>query len=144
MPNRVYVRPINPEEADIFLSWSIENADKSQFDPAVPFFKSSTTWCAYDSDGPLAYQTLQQPIMLESLAPRPGASKLQIAAALKELTQNAVTQASCRGSGEIYFLGTEADTDAFAASHIFEELPYRIFRCKIAELEGKNANYSEG
>jgi len=118
----------------------VENSDKSKFDPAVPLFPSSTTWCAYDKDGPLAYQTLQNPIMLESLAPRPGATPQQIALALKELTQNAITFAHLRGAGEVYFLGTDENTDIFASNKIFEELPYKIFRVKLANLEGKNAD----
>ena len=140
MSNRVYVRPIEPGEADLFYGWSKENADKSGFDPAVPLFRSSTTWCAYDSTGPLVYQTLQQPVMLESVAPRPGLSPVQIASCLKELTQNAITQAHSRGAGEIYYLGTDADTDTFASNKIFEPLPYRVFRVKLADLEGKNAD----
>ena len=142
--NRVYVRQISPEELDIFLAWSVENVDKSEFDPAVPLFPSSTTWCAYDKDGPLAYQTLQQPIMLESLAPRPGATRQQVSSALKELTQNAITQAHCRGSGEVYFLSTDEETSGFAAHHIFEELPFKIYRVKLKDLEGKNENNPTG
>jgi hypothetical protein len=72
--------------------------------------------------------------MLESLAPRPGATKEQIALAMKELTQNAVTQAHLGGSGEIYYLGSDKNTDEFAVHHLFEELPYRVFRVKLADL----------
>ena len=138
--NRVYVRPIRPDEAQIFFDWSVENADKSQFDPVVALFPSSSTWCAYDSTGPLAYQTLQQPIMLESVAPRPGLTPVQMASCLKELTQNAVTQASVRGVGEILFLGSDEDTNLFASSHIFEEVNMKVYRVKIADLEGENAD----
>lgn len=138
--NRVYVRPIEPGEADIFYSWAVENEDKSKFDPATPLYKSSTTWCAYDSTGPLAYQTIQRPIMLESLAPRPGLSPIQISSLLKELTKNAITFAHTTGAGEVYFLGTDDDTDQFASNKIFEQLPYKIYRVKLANLEGKNAD----
>ncbi len=139
---RVYVRPIRPEESKTFLAWAIENQDKSEFDPAVPLYPSSTTWCAYDEDGPLVYQTLQKPVMLESVAPRPGADPKQIAEALKELAQNCITQAHASGAGEIFFLGTDAETDDFAAKHLFEPLPYRVFRVKLRHLEGTNENNS--
>jgi hypothetical protein len=72
--------------------------------------------------------------MLESLAPRPGATKQQIASAMKELTQNAITQASILDAGEVYYLGSDADTDEFSTSHIFQELPYKVFRVKLADL----------
>jgi hypothetical protein len=141
MPNRVYVRPALPEEVQTYFGWAIENEDKNEFDPAVALFSSSTTWCAYDKDGPLAYQTLQQPIMLESLALRPGLSSAQTACCLRELTQNAITLAHVRGSGEIYFLASDTDTAEFASNHIFEEVPMKIYRTKLADLEGKNVDH---
>lgn len=144
MPKRVYVRGARPDETQMYFSWAIENADKSEFDAAVALYPSSTTWCAYDSDGPLVFQTLQNPIMLESIAPRPGADPRQIASALKELTQNAITHASNRGAGEVYYLGTNADTDAFATNHIFEELPFKVFRVRLSDLEGTHANNPTG
>jgi len=140
--HRVYVRPIRPDEADQYFSWGIENADKNEFDPAVALFPSSTTWCAYDGTGPIAYQTLQQPIMLESLAPRPGLSPVQVASSLKELTKNAITFASTKGAGEVYFLGSDEDTETFATNKIFEQLPFKIFRVKLADLEGKDADHN--
>jgi hypothetical protein len=124
----------------MFLSWAIENEDKSKFDPATPLYKSSTTWCAYDNTGPLAYQTIQRPIMLESLAPRPGLSPIQISSLLKELTQNAVTFAHTTGAGEIYFLGSDSDTDTFASNKIFEKVDMPVYRVKLSDLEGKNAD----
>ena len=118
----------------MYFLWAEENADKNEFDPAVALFPSSTTWCAYDKDGPLAYQTLQQPIMLESLAPRPGLTPVQVASCLKELTQNAVTFAHSRGSGEIYFLASDDSTAEFAANHIFEKVDMSVYRVKLADL----------
>lgn len=136
MSNRktVFVRPAKQTEGQLYFDWANENI-VNEFDPEVAKFPSSFTWCAYDKNGPLAYQTVQQPFMLESLAPRPGSTKQQIAIALKELTQNVITQASLKGIGEIYYLGTDADTDAMASNQIFTELPYKIFRIKIKDLE---------
>lgn len=133
MPNRVYVRPAQSHEGQLVFDWGTENA-KGNFDPEVARFKSSITWCAYDKDGPLVFQTIQRPLMLESLAPRPGATKQQVASAMKELTQNAISQAHVMDAGEIYFLGSDEDTDEFATNHIFEALPYKVFRCKLKDL----------
>jgi hypothetical protein len=133
MATRVYVRPVRQEEAQLYFDWASENPVNG-FDPQVALYPSSTTWCAYDKSGPLAYQTLQTPIVLESLAPRPGASKSEIALALKELTQNAITQAHIKGVGEIYFLGTDEGTNEMATNKIFEELPYKVFRLRISDL----------
>lgn len=133
MSNRIYVRPAQSHEGQLVFDWGMENA-KGNFDPEVARFGSSITWCAYDADGPLCFQTIQRPLMLESLAPRPGATKQQIASAMKELTQNAVTQAHVMEAGEVYFLSSDEDTDEFAANHIFEKLPYSVFRVKLRNL----------
>lgn len=129
----VYVRPIRADETQMFFDWGKENP-VNEFDPEVPYYSSSSTWCAYDSEGPIAYQTLQQPLMLESLAPRPGADKFKVASALKELTQNAISQAHLKGVGEIYYLSSDPATDAFAAHQIFEELPFKVFRLRLSDL----------
>ncbi len=72
--------------------------------------------------------------MLESLAPRPGATKEQLALAMKELTQNAVTQAYIMDAGEIYFLSSDPETDKFASDKIFQEVPCKVFRVKLKDL----------
>jgi hypothetical protein len=130
---RIYVRPAQSHEGQLVFDWGMENA-KGNFDPEVARFKSSITWCAYDKSGPVCFQTIQRPLMLESLAPRPGATKEQLALAMKELTQNAITQSWVCDAGEIYFLSSDSETDKFASNHIFEELPYKVFRCKLKDL----------
>lgn len=78
---------------------------------------------------------MQCPLVMDSLASRPGASKSEIASALKELTQEFVTQAHIRGSGEILFLGSEEGTDRLATNQLFEELPYKVYRLRVKDLE---------
>jgi hypothetical protein len=132
--NPIFVRPIQPNEGQLFLDWSLENKDKNEFDPQVPLYPASVTWCAYDKTGPVAFQTIQRPAMLESLAPRPGLDSIRISSALRELTQNAITQAHLSGAGEIYFLGSDEKTNEFATNHIFEEVPLKVYRVKLADL----------
>ena len=139
MRNWVLVRPLDnskhPKDGEMFLGWAKEN-EHGEFDPAVALFPSSFTWCAYDKDGPLAFQTIQQPFMLETLAFRPGATHRQKTVAIRELTHNAIAQASLKGAGEVYFVATEEGTNDLADSQMFEELPWRVFRAKIRDLEG--------
>ena len=131
----IFVRAARPEDAQKFTDWSLETPG-NEFDPAVPKYPSTFVLCAYDKDGPLAYMPVQQPFMMDSVATRPGASKMQTALALKEFTQALVTQAHIKGVGELYFLATEAGTNKMAENQLFEELPYKVFRCKVAGLEG--------
>lgn len=136
----IFIRPAKPEDAEQFLEWSLATKG-NEFDPAAAKHASTITLCAYDQTGPLAYLPLQQPIMqpffLESLAARPGLTKAETAAVLKEFMQAAVTLAEIKGVGEIYFLGTEEGTDAMAANQMFEKLPYTVYRVRVKDLEGK-------
>lgn len=133
MRNHLFVRPAKPEDSEQFTEWS-RNTAKNEFDPHVAAYPSTITWCVYDRHGPLAFMPMQVPLMMESIATRPGASKLEIAAAMKELTQEFVTQAHIRGSGEIYFLGSEEGTDNMASNQIFEKLPFTVYRLRIKDL----------
>lgn len=131
----IFVRPAKAEDTQKFIDWSLENPNNG-FDPEVAKFPTTITFAAYDKTGVLAYQPVQQVFMLEALATRPGEDKRKIAACMKEFTQAIVTQAHLKGMGEVYFLGTDAGTDAMAANHTFEELPYKIYRMKLKDLEG--------
>ena len=133
--NTIFVRGVRQSEEQMLVDWATENAEKNGFDPAVLYFPTTYTLCAYDKEGPVAFLPVQTPFMMESFAPRPGIGKLQSAAAFKELTQYLVSQAHLRGVGEIYFLGSDKDTNDFATGQIFEELPYRVYRAKLKDLE---------
>lgn len=134
MRHHLFVRPARPEDSEQFLEWS-RNTSNNGFDPEVARYPSTITWCVYDKSGPLAYMPMQCPLVMDSLASRPGASKSEIASALKELTQEFVTQAHIRGSGEILFLGSEEGTDRLATNQLFEELPYKVYRLRVKDLE---------
>jgi len=134
MRKHLYCRPARPTEHQLFLDWSINTPD-NEFDPEVARYPSTITWCVYDRFGPLAFMPVQAPLMMESIASRPGASKAEIASALKEFTQECVTQAHIRGAGEIYFLGSEEGTDHMASNQIFEKVPFTVYRVKLKDLE---------
>ncbi len=135
MRRHIFCRPVRSADSEQFKQWSIANASKNNFDPDVPNFPSTFVLCAYDKTGPLCYMPIQSPFFMEGIAPRPGLSKEDTAICLKEFTQAAVTQAHIKGVGEIYFLGSEDGTDAMATNHVFEELPYRVFRLKLKDTE---------
>lgn len=131
----IFIRPVKPEDTKKFIDWSLETPNNG-FDPEVVKHPSTFVLCAYDKDGPLSYMPVQQVFMMDAVATRPGASKLRVAASLKEFTQALVLQAHIKGVGEIYFLATEDGTNTMAENQLFEKLPYTVYRCKVKELEG--------
>lgn len=134
MRNHVYVRSWRKTDVPLFLTWS-QNTEDNLFDPDVATYNTTVVRCAYDQDGPMVFMPVQQPLFMEHLAIRPGLSDTNTAVALKELTQDTVSQAHIKGSGEIYFLCKEPSTIAFAKHQLFEEVPWRLFRIKLKELE---------
>lgn len=132
----VFVRPATGVDSQPFEDWS-KATQGNLFDPYVPLYGSTFTLCAFNEDGPLVYMPVQQPFFLESLGVRPDADNVDIAAALKAMVQSTVTQAFLKGVGEIYFLGSNPLTDAFAERHGFEKLDFPIYRMKISELVKK-------
>lgn len=134
----VFIRAMRPAEVDKFAEWSQANQEKNAFDPGIMATRSTMFTAAFDKGGPVAFMPIQQVYVLDSFAPKPGASVGQNAAALKALVQFAVTKAHENGVGEILFFATDKETVAAALNHFeFEEIPYPVYRLKIAGLEPK-------
>ena len=97
-------------------------------------------YIVFDAEGPVAYMPVQRPLVLDSLAPRPGLTRGQTAGALKEIFQFAVTKAHENGVGEILFFATDEATAEFAErQQVFHRVPYAVYRVKVAELEKQGA-----
>ena len=139
MRDLIFVRPVRPSDAPTFTRWSLET-NGNLFDPDVAKYPSTTVWAAFNKKGTVAFLPVQRPLMLDSLAINPEADKGDVGMALKELTQNAVTQAHAQGAGEIYFLCKDESTMEIAKRHAYEEMPWRLFRIKLKNLEAGNEN----
>lgn len=139
----IFVRPARPADAPAFTKWSLNTKD-NLFDPDVAMYPTTVVWTAFNKKGPVAFMPVQRPLMLESLAINPQAGRLDVATALKELAQNAVTQAHAQGAGEIYFVCKDESTIEFAKRLAYKEMPYRIFRIKLKDLEAGNLEPEAG
>jgi hypothetical protein len=134
----VFIRPATKEDAPTFIQWAVATKG-NEFDPEAPQYPDSFTLCAYDLNGPVAYMPVQQPmytepLFLDSMAIRPGADNRLVATALKELIQACVTIGHMKQTGEIYFLGTNEETNKFAENTIFEKLPWPVYRLRLSDL----------
>lgn len=134
MAKHVFVRPARPADKDKFVEWTL-GTKNNLFDAGVLTYPNSYTRCAFNQNGPIAFIPVQRPLMLEWLAINPEADKLEVAIALRELVQDAVSQAYQQGSGEIYFLCNEPTTEKLAAANGFEKIPVSVYRMKLSDLE---------
>jgi len=126
----VFIRPANQSDEHQFVDWSLKTANNLLDPKAVLSF----TVCAFNEDGPILYAPVQTPMFMEALAINPQATELEVAAALRAVTQFLVSQCYIRGVGEIYFFCADDRTAAYA-KRTFEEVPYRLFRLKISDLD---------
>ena len=130
----IFVRQTRPEDAEAFVQYET-GTPNNLFDSDAASYRTSFSLCAYDKRGPLVFVPVQQPFFMESLGIRPGLGEIDTAVALKELTQALVTQAHFSGVGEIYFLCKDESTIDYAKRQGFEELPWRMCRVKLKDLE---------
>lgn len=135
MRKHIYVRPARPEDRELFVKWSFDNLHRNGADPAVVGYPTTFLLCAYDSEGPLVFMPVQQPLFLEGIAIRPEADALKVASALRDLLKACVMQAHLKGSGEIYFISDEETIQPFASHHAFQKLPVNVYRLKLSDLE---------
>jgi hypothetical protein len=129
------VRPVRPEDRELFIKWTTDNIEKNSADPKVITYPTTFVLCAYDDKGPLVFLPVQQPLFLESLAIRPGATPTEVAGALRDLIKACVMQAYLKGSGEIYFISDEESIQRMAKNQIFEQMPFNLYRVKLSDLE---------
>jgi len=139
-----FVRPARPTDADKFLKYSLETPG-NLFDPGVPQYQNTFIRCVFDSAGPVLFAPIQRPLVIDALAFRsesepglPALSDIDRAVAMKELVQDVISQAYIQGSGEVMFVCKDKDTAEFAKRQLFEELPYRLFRIRLKDLESKH------
>jgi hypothetical protein len=132
---QIFVRTAGPDDADKFANWAAQNP---AMDARSLVYPSSFTLVAYDDSGPLSFLPVQQPFYMEAMSFRPDATESEKALAMKELTHALITFCHQKGAGEIYFMGSNEHTNAFAERQGFSELPWRTFRVRLHELEGLN------
>lgn len=130
----VFVRPVRKTDVSQFVEWS-RDTKNNLFDPEVVNYPSTLVRVAYNCLHSIVFVPVQRPMMLEALAINPEATEMEVAAGLKELTQDAVSKAHDLGAGEIYFLCRDEVTSAFAEKHGYEKINVPVYRIKLSDLE---------
>lgn len=130
--NQIYVRPAEQRDAASYAEWCKSNP---HFDSSVLTYPATQTLAAYNQSGAIAFMPLAHPVCMDAIAFRPGLLDAEKALAMKELTKTAVFLAHSSGAGEVMFLGSNEGTNQFARNHIFEELPWKVYRVRVRTLE---------
>lgn len=133
MRKHILVRPFNKfSDSEVKKAEESFNSVKaiSALDPSV-FSYPATQILVAESDKPILFMPVQTTYMLESLGPTVEASDLEIAAALKQMTQVIHWEACKAGIGEYYMLCSHQRTQDFAQMHGYEEVLMKIYRRKV-------------
>ena len=128
----IFVRPARKGEGGTFLEWS---KDIPGFDPEMAYHPGVPTVAAYNKQRVVAYMPVNTPYFMETIAFNPESTNLEKALAMAEFVKFLVAQCYIKGVPEVYFLGTDDMTDKFALDHVFEQLPYKLYRVKVSDLE---------
>jgi hypothetical protein len=125
------VRWAQPEDSAQILEWVHANEKVNLFNADILKYPTLRVFCSYDENGPINYLPFQRVFMLESAAPRPGATAAELAQSFRDLTKAAELTASGEGIREIYFLDGGGGLGEMATHHDYELLPYKVYRMRL-------------
>ncbi len=117
--------------------WFRESLGNQMFDPDVLEHGSTFVLAAEHRGDVLAFLPISQPLMMESLAFRPGhefgLSDTDQALVMTRLAEHAIEQCFPRGAGEVYFLCQKPETARFAERHHFKLVDIPLYRFNLRE-----------
>ena len=117
--------------AQKFKEWAF-NTEGNLFDPDVMFYPTTNTLVVKDEAGePELFGPFQATITLESLAPRPGISPLEMARALKKYMEGIIAIARHTGVREVNFICKDEGLVEFLEGRDFELIKHPVLRVKV-------------
>jgi len=127
---QVFVRFAEERDNPQFTAWMNAAQDINLFDPAVMSYPTTRTLLAHNGEA-LVYMPIQNALMMESLAPKPGITPIEEAIALREITKAVALLASQQQIRETYFLCKDERVVKFASAHGYEVLPWTTMRMRL-------------
>ncbi len=118
-----------PDDRELFTQWAF-NTPTNLFDPKVMFYPTTNTVAVEREGSCIFFGPFQAVVMLESLAPKPGLSPREMAAALSKFHEGIVNICRAQNIREIYFICADERVAEFTLHH-----PILV--------EGKKTQYTE-
>ena len=136
-------------DRDLFTKWT-HSTENNLFDPKVVFYPTTNVVVVeketQDSDGgnheiaPILFTPFQAVVMLESLAPRPGLSPREMAAALSKFHEGIVNVCRVLKIREIYFICADDRIAEFVLNHPIEVAGETI---RYKEINGEMVRWAK-
>lgn len=126
---------------DVLRDWARTTVDGDLIDLDVFNHESTFTLEAFSKKGRAAFSPIAQPLMIEHLIFRPELTRAEKGQAIVRLAEHVIEEAYRRDVGDVYFLGHDESTCAFAELYGFKELsklevPLRCYRMNLRETYG--------
>jgi len=118
-------------EVATYQDWAMKTKD-NLYDPQVAGYPCTEVLVA-ENGQPLVFMPIQQVVMMDALAPKPGIEKREMALALKELVKMTAFVAHRAKLRELYFFSADEDVNAMAERYGFEKLENPMLRLKLVK-----------
>jgi len=136
---RIWTRLLRSSDLEKFKQWAFGTKD-NLFDQEILTYPSTGCLVAHANGEPIVFMPIQYVPMLESLAINPNSSVKDVATSLWQLVAAVQLECQRKGMGEIYFLCKEESTIQFAQKNGFNEIPWKLFRMKLSDMERVQEN----
>ncbi len=133
------VRTATLDDAGRIVAWSAANIERNGLDVDVLGYPTTEIACAENGEGPVYYLPMQVVVMLESAAPKPGTDKHTRAVALHAIVGSMLKQMTEKGIREVYFVGTDEETNRYAEQLGFRKVPWPVYKVKLCASEASSA-----
>ena len=126
------VRSATPADAQTYADWLTGNAPLGQPDYETVTYPTANTTVVETEDGePVLFNTAHLVLVQESLAPKPGLSRLNGARAINELHETLKKLAAATGVREIWFECTDPRIEKLALKRGFTRVANPVLKYKI-------------
>ena len=121
----------NKTEVPLYQDWAMK-ATNNLYDPQVAGYPCTEVLVA-ENGQPLVFLPIQQAVVMDALAPKPGIEKREMALALKELVKMTAFMAHRAHLREIMFFSADEDVNEMAERYGFEKIEHPVLRLKLVK-----------
>jgi hypothetical protein len=138
-------RTAEPKDANNYVEWLKAASDKNLFE-ADAYSDPTCNTLVVEADGePVLMNSFRLVLVMEALAPKPGADSRDAARALRELYNNVRNIAQVTGIREVLFQCVDPDLERFILRKGFTRVSTPVFKMKIGgDTDPLNERRPEG
>ncbi len=146
MAHQVWIRPFNDKdegERRLLVEWLYAARERNRFDPVIFERGQVALFTFFDDTGVIGFVPISLAYVVESLAFKPGLSRITEAKALQSMQQMLVCRATEKNIPDAYFAVSDEAVKAFAQNYGWQEVQGSIMNLNFAHLEGDHESHGK-